>query len=131
MLPARFITMTSSTTRRRIFGARSSAVAIGLVMVASLSGCSVGPKYQSPSAPVPTQFKESSAQTTQVSAITPIAYSDWWRLFNDPVLDRLEKEADAANQDIRLAVPRVDQAEAAAAYSASFLSHTLRLCAAP
>ncbi len=127
MLPTRFITMPSCMTPLRVSTARSSAVAIGLVMVASLSGCAVGPKYQRPSAPVPTQFKESSAQTTQVSAITPIAYSDWWRVFNDPVLDRLEKEADAANQDIRVAVARVDQAEAAARYSRSFLSPTLSL----
>ncbi len=127
MLPTRFITMPSCMTPLRVSTARSSAVAIGLIMVASLSGCAVGPKYQRPSAPVPTQFKESSAQTTQVSAITPIAYSDWWRVFNDPVLDRLEKEADAANQDIRVAVARVDQAEAAARYSRSFLSPTLSL----
>jgi multidrug efflux system outer membrane protein len=59
--------------------------------------------------------------------MAPIAYNDWWRVFNDPVLDRLEKEADAANQDIRVAVSRVDQAEAAARYSHSFLSPTLSL----
>src|SRR6266852_101951 len=127
MLPTRFITMPSCMTPLRVSTARSSAVAIGLVMVASLSGCAVGPKYQRPSAPVPTQFKESSAQTTQAGGITPIAYNDWWRVFDDPVLDRLEKEAVAANQDIRVAVARVDQAEAAARYSRSFLSPTLSL----
>jgi multidrug efflux system outer membrane protein len=62
-----------------------------------------------------------------VSAIPPIAYSDWWRVFEDPVLDRLEQEAGAANQDIRVAVARVDQAEAAARYSRSFLSPTVTL----
>src|SRR5712692_11940902 len=123
----RFVPMTLSLTRVRISAARSSAVAIGLVMVMSLSGCAIGPKYQRPSAPVPSQFKESAASTTQLSATTPIAYSDWWRVFDDPVLDRLEKEADAANQDIQVAVARVDQAEAAARYSRSFLSPTVSL----
>ncbi len=126
MLLTRLVPMLSMT-RLRNCTARPSAVAIGLVMVMSLSGCAVGPKYRRPSVPVPPQFKESAAATTPVSAIAPIAYSDWWRVFDDPVLDRLEKDADAANQDIRVAVARVDQAEAAARYSRSFLSPTVSL----
>src|SRR6202049_2885804 len=127
MRRARFVSMTVSRTRPRMTTTRSSAVAIGLVTVMSLSACVVGPRYQRPVAPVPSQFKESGAPTTQVSSIPPIAYSDWWRVFDDPVLDRLEQEAVAANQDIRVAMARVDQAEAAARYSRSFLSPTVSL----
>jgi multidrug efflux system outer membrane protein len=104
---------------------RSGAVAVALLPVMLLSACAVGPKYQRPSAPVPSQFKEAAGPTTQESATPPIAYADWWRVFNDPVLDRLEQDADAANQDIRVAVARVDQAEAAARYAHSFLSPTI------
>src|ERR1700730_13278389 len=117
MLPTRFVSMTLSLITRR-----SSAVAIGLVLVMSVSGCAVGPKDQRPSGHSPSQFQESPAPTTPGSATTPIAYIDWWRVFDDPVLDGLEKEAGAANQDIRVAMARVDQAEAAARYSRSFLS---------
>jgi outer membrane protein, multidrug efflux system len=106
---------------------RSSALAIGLALVMSLSACALGPRYERPVAPVPSQFKESGTTATQVSAIPPIAYTDWWRVFDDPVLDRLEQEAVAANQDIRVAMARVDQAEAAARYSHSFLSPTVSL----
>jgi multidrug efflux system outer membrane protein len=127
MLPTVSMPMTPSIRRFRISAARSHAVAIALVMVTSLSGCAVGPKYQRPSAPVPTQFKESAAPATQVNSTSPIAYNDWWEVFNDPVLDRLAKEADAANQDIRVAVARVDQTEAAARYSRSFLTPTVSL----
>jgi multidrug efflux system outer membrane protein len=132
MLPAKFMSMNLSSMviskgRLQVLAARSRTAAIGLVLVISLSGCSVGPKYQRPSAPVPTQFKESAAPPAQAGAITPIAYNDWWRVFNDPVLDRLEQDADSANQDIRVAMARVDQAEAAARYSRSFLSPTLSL----
>jgi multidrug efflux system outer membrane protein len=132
MLPAKFMSMTLSPMvlakgRLQISARRSRAAAIGLVLVMSLSGCSVGPKYQRPSAPVPTQFKELAAPPAQAGAITPIAYNDWWRLFNDPILDRLEQDADSVNQDIRVAVARVDQAEAAARYARSFLSPSLTL----
>jgi multidrug efflux system outer membrane protein len=68
-----------------------------------------------------------TAQTARGGAIPAIAYNDWWRVFDDPVLDRLEREAAAANQDIRVAVSRVDQAEAAARYSRSFLTPTISL----
>jgi outer membrane protein, multidrug efflux system len=126
---SRLVSMTSSLslTRLRISTVRSSAVAIGLAMVMSLSGCAVGPKYRRPSAPVPPQFKESTVPATQGAGTPLIAYNNWWLVFNDPTLDRLEKEADAANQDIRVAVARVDQAEAAARYSRSFLSPTVSL----
>jgi outer membrane protein, multidrug efflux system len=106
---------------------RSNAAVIGLLPVVLLSGCAVGPKYHPPTVPVPAHFKESAAPTIDTRAITPIAYSDWWRVFNDPALDRLEQDADAANQDIRIAVARVDQAEAAARYARSFLSPTIGL----
>jgi multidrug efflux system outer membrane protein len=127
MLPTTFITTTLSVTRRRISAARSSEVAIGLVMAVALSGCAVGPEYQRPSAPVPTQFKESSAAAKQAAGTPAIAYKNWWLVFNDSTLNRLETDADSANQDIRVAVARVDQAEAAARYSRSFLSPTLSL----
>ena len=127
MLPTRSMSMTLAVKDFRISATRLSAVAIALVMVTSLSGCAVGPKYQRPSAPVPTQFKESPAPATQESATTPIAYNDWWHVFNDPGLDGLEKDADAANQDIRVAMARVDQTEAAARYARSFLTPTISL----
>src|SRR5258708_33935507 len=114
MLRPKFGSMTSSVTRVRMFTMRSSAVAIGLVMVMVLSGCAVGPKYQRPAAPVPTQFKESMAPETQ--GTPSIAYSNWWLVFNDPTLNKLETEADSANQYTRLTVAKVDQPEPRARY---------------
>src|SRR5216683_3370767 len=90
----------------------------------SLAGCMVGPKYHQPVPPVPAHFKEGG---TPNSGTPDIAYSDWWRVFNDTELARLEADADAANQDIRLAVARVDQAEAGAKYARSFLFPTISL----
>src|ERR1700674_803922 len=97
--------------------------AIALSFLA-LAGCVVGPKYHQPVPPVPAQFKEGG---TPDSGTPDIAYSDWWRVFNDPELARLETEADAANQDVKLAVARVDQAEAGAKYARSFLFPTVSL----
>src|ERR1700694_2761475 len=100
-----------------------SRVAVVLAVL-SLAGCAVGPKYHQPVPPVPAHFKEGG---TPDSGTPDIAYSDWWRVFNDPELSRLETEADAANQDIKLAVARVDPAEAGSKYARSFLFPTVSL----
>jgi outer membrane protein, multidrug efflux system len=127
MRTTRFMPVTSAMRRLGVSTPRLSVPAIGLVMVMVLAGCSVGPKYQRPSAPVPTQFKESSAPAAQATGTPAIGYNNWWLVFNDSTLNQLENDADSANQDIRVAVARVDQAEAAARYSRSFLSPTLSI----
>jgi outer membrane protein, multidrug efflux system len=90
----------------------------------SFTGCMVGPKYHQPVAPAPAHFKEGG---TPQAGTPEIAYSDWWRVFHDPELARLETEADAANQDIKMAMARVEQADAAARYARSFLFPTISL----
>jgi multidrug efflux system outer membrane protein len=98
-----------------------AAVALAVI---SLTGCMVGPKYHQPVPPVPANFKEGG---TPSSGTPDIAYSDWWRVFNDPELARLETEAGAANQDIKLAMARVEQSEAGARVARSFLFPTISL----
>jgi multidrug efflux system outer membrane protein len=95
-----------------------------LLALSLLAGCAVGPKYHQPVPPVPAQFKEGG---TPDSGTPQIAYSDWWRVFADPELSRFESDADTANQDIRLAMARVDQAEAGSRYARSFLFPTISL----
>lgn len=74
---------------------------------------SVGPDYQRPDAPTTATYRD-AADTTAV-ALAP----DWWRAFNDPALDVLETRALAANQDLRAALARVEQARALAGVARS------------
>jgi multidrug efflux system outer membrane protein len=79
-----------------------------LVLVAALiAGCAVRKPYAAPTtAPIVlTQANDPAF------AVQPYDAS-WWRLFQDPVLERLETAALVANHDIRQAVARVDQARA-------------------
>jgi multidrug efflux system outer membrane protein len=100
---------------------KRAAVALA---VFSLAGCVVGPNYHKPVTPVPANYKEGG---TPDPGTPDIAYSNWWRVFKDPDLERLETEADAANQDIKLAMARVEQAEAGARVARSFLFPTISL----
>src|SRR6202166_3792509 len=72
-----------------------------------LTGCTVGPKYHTPSADTPAAYKE----------LTPADYKNtegwkvaepkddalrgkWWEIFNDPELNALEEKVNVSNQTI-------------------------------
>ena len=81
--------------------------------VSLLAGCTVGPDYHRPPVPTPPAFQEPHSQDS-AQATSGIAWSDWWSVFHDPVLDNLETQAADANRDIRIALAHVDQANAMA-----------------
>jgi len=76
----------------------------------ALSACAAGPDYVAPIAPA-TASGPFLSQSGAVSA-APIA-ADWWKLYNDPVLDGLIEDALKANTDIRVAVAHLEKARAA------------------
>jgi multidrug efflux system outer membrane protein len=98
---------------------------LAAVSLVFLAGCAVGPNYKRPDVPVPPRFKETGSSTPPEVKTPVVSYSDWWRVFNDPVLDGLETEVASANLDIRAAVARYDQAEAGTKYARSFLFPTI------
>ena len=97
-----------------------SVLIIGALTLA-LSGCMVGPNYHKPSVPVPPAFTEQSQPAAAPAGPSAIAYHDWWKVFHDPVLDGMEMQADAANQDIKIAIAHVDEASAATKSAHSYL----------
>ncbi|UJB33108.1 efflux transporter outer membrane subunit [Chromobacterium sp. Beijing] len=70
----------------------------------ALTACAVGPDYSRPKLELP-----DSAQ-----AQNPAIALDWWKQFNDPVLDQLIAQALEHNQDLAAASARVDEAAAQA-----------------
>lgn len=90
---------------------RTPSRAVALTALALLSACAVGPDYVRPSAPVPAAFKETEgwkiAEPKQAASGAP-----WWSVYNDPVLDQLERQIDVNNQNLRLAEASFRQARA-------------------
>lgn len=83
-------------------------VCLALACVLLLSGCPVGPNYHRPEATPPSDFYGQ----TQAPEPESLADLPWWQVFSDPVLQRLVTEAVQSNYDLRVAVARVEQAEA-------------------
>ncbi|HEY3757300.1 MAG TPA: efflux transporter outer membrane subunit [Opitutaceae bacterium] len=71
---------------------------------------SVGPDYRRPATDAPPAYRGLNPDQT---AGQPLPASGWWTLFRAPALDRLETQAVGANQDLRAAGARVEQALAA------------------
>lgn len=82
-----------------------------------LVGCSVAPRYQPPAPPAVAAFKETipAAEAGQWKTAEPsdaIARGQWWRVFNDAQLDRLQAEAAQANPTLQAGLARLAQARA-------------------
>jgi NodT family efflux transporter outer membrane factor (OMF) lipoprotein len=75
-----------------------------------LAGCTVGPKYHTPTAtvqPPPASYKESPTQFP-VSGDWKVAqpqdatlHGKWWEIYNDPELNALEEQLNVNNQNIK------------------------------
>ncbi|WP_341676630.1 efflux transporter outer membrane subunit [Niveibacterium sp. SC-1] len=86
--------------------------ALAAAVAATLAGCAVGPDYKRPDSTLPGEYKEApTAGDTTTPVAAPVAV-DWWKSFNDPQLDTLVEQALKDSYDIRIALARVDQAEA-------------------
>ena len=90
------------------YATQTTFILIGLFVVALfLSGCAMRKPYAAPAA-APVVLTQAAGAEFASQPYDP----RWWRLFDDPVLERLEASALAGNFDIRQAVARVEQARA-------------------
>jgi multidrug efflux system outer membrane protein len=77
-----------------------------VLATALLAGCMMGPDYTRPPIDTPKSFifePKDAADTVN---------TQWWRQFNDPVLDQLIAEALANNLNVKVAAANVEQAAA-------------------
>ncbi|WP_404299734.1 efflux transporter outer membrane subunit [Alicycliphilus denitrificans] len=98
----------------------------GLAALAMLAGCAAQPPYQRPAIAPPAQFKRATPAAQAAGIWRPAQPQDaalpqqWWRLFGDPELDRLQQQAAderLGNPGIAQAVARLRAAQAAVAGS--------------
>jgi len=93
---------------------RTIAVLNCIAVFVFASGCTVGPKYQRASVPVPAKWDVPEPWREGVPK-DGVPKGEWWSVFHDEQLDALEKQTLDANQTIKIAAARLEQARASAA----------------
>jgi len=83
------------------------AVAVLAISIGFLTGCTVGPKYARPPAPVAPAYKELTPENfkdtdgwKQAQPSDATLKGNWWEIFNDPQLNALEEQVNVSNQNI-------------------------------
>ncbi len=87
--------------------------ACAALCAATLAGCAVGPDFASPAdglAEIGLAPRQDPQGHMRLSGDGVPA--EWWRLFEDPILVRLQARAAAGNLDLRMAAERVEQSRA-------------------
>jgi len=80
-----------------------------------LSGCAVGPKYNTPATQVPPSYKE-AANWKPAQPNDQNLGGNWWTIFQDPQLDALELQVNVSNQNLKAAEAQYQQARAVLLY---------------
>jgi NodT family efflux transporter outer membrane factor (OMF) lipoprotein len=80
--------------------ARALPPALALLAALTLPGCKVGPDYHRPDAPVASAWRENQewrpAAPAQIAPDQP-----WWSIYDDPLLDALERQVAVSNQSLK------------------------------
>jgi multidrug efflux system outer membrane protein len=87
----------------------SARAACACALIA-LTACSVGPAYKRPDIPPPAEWRE--VPSSEAAAVWPS--SDWWHGFGSQTLDGLIADAQSNNDDLAVAIARVQEADAQA-----------------
>ena len=88
-----------------------NAVVAMVLLLISLSGCTLGPEFVKPDMTPPASYR---------TDIMPAVSADelkWWELFDDPVLYDLVTVALDNNKDVKIAVSRMDEARASLGFT--------------
>jgi NodT family efflux transporter outer membrane factor (OMF) lipoprotein len=88
--------------RHLIFGVGGAVLA---------SACAVGPNYHRPEFKTAADYKEAGDWKPSEPA-DALARGDWWKIFNDPVLNDLEDKVNISNENIKAAAANFEQARA-------------------
>jgi len=87
-----------------------------LLLLATIlsAGCTIGPKYQRPDAPAPVALKElvGNDQWKVAAPSDALMKGNWWEIFGDPELNRLEELVAPNNQNIKQAEAQFREARA-------------------
>jgi NodT family efflux transporter outer membrane factor (OMF) lipoprotein len=91
---------------------RAVALAPVAMLAVALAGCSLAPHYERPAVPAPPPAYKEMGEWKRATPADTVARGHWWTMFADSELDALEAEVSDANQSLKAALARLEQARA-------------------
>src|SRR6266705_1710932 len=105
---------------------KHALLSLAPMVTLALAGCAVGPNYKRPTTETPAHYKaEALGSWKEGHPVDHVPKGDWWKIFGDETLNDLQSRATGANQELKAAVARVEQARATARVARSELLPTL------
>jgi outer membrane protein, multidrug efflux system len=91
---------------------RAGRAAVGVAALAAIAGCSLAPRYRTPAtAPPAPAYKELDGWTLAAPADN-VPRGPWWEMFHDEELNSLEARVTTANENLKAALARLEEASA-------------------
>lgn len=100
-------------SKKRASPSQFSQQLISLVLLSLLTACSLAPKYHRPLMPIPLHYKENDPWKPAKSTSLEGKANSWWRMFEDPILNKLQEKLACSNQNLKIALARYQQSRAA------------------
>ncbi|MGE4521870.1 MAG: efflux transporter outer membrane subunit [Acetobacter sp.] len=101
----------SGSKRMRRRPSRSGLKLAALPALLAFSACTVGPDYHAPQVKAPATWRQTlPPESSRITLATTDA--QWWTIFHDPILSRLEEEVARENLDLKAASMRLMQSTA-------------------
>ncbi len=91
------------SSARSAYSTLARATLLAGSAAATLAACTVGPNYVRPGAPLSAAFKEAPPGWVQSAPADAVDRGAWWAVFDDPVLDGLERRVAIGNQNLKAA----------------------------
>ncbi|GAB6854382.1 efflux transporter outer membrane subunit [Asaia astilbis] len=89
---------------------RLATTLLGVLSAATcLAGCTLGPDYKQPDVIAPRHFEEEPQGLAGATYGGPVDHA-WWKLFNDPELNRLIDRLAVQNIDLQRGMQRIEEA---------------------
>ncbi|MDD4616687.1 MAG: efflux transporter outer membrane subunit [Alphaproteobacteria bacterium] len=82
---------------------RLKYVPLQFAAILLIAACSAGPDYERPSANVPVTYKELPQGWKLAHPKDEGVAGDWWKVYNDPILNALEGQIEISNENLKAA----------------------------
>lgn len=100
---------------------KKGKLAAAVFLSLTLASCSLAPKFMLPDTQTPEVFREAEGVWKEGQPAAHLEKGEWWKVFNDDVLNKLQAEALTGNQTLAAMAARVKQARQTARIATSYM----------